>query len=346
MTEEDSVFRDKGLNPETDYNYRAYLLNNNVKTDSSNLLQTNTMDTTTHNFTWTTYNIGYISSVLYDVFALSNNDVWAVGEIYSDSGEYNAVHWDGNTWQLVNIEAEYLGNLGSPPMFGIYGFSNNDIWANPSVPWHWDGNEWIQYHLWDMGILDPNDGGVSHMWGTSSSNIYFAGEKGTLVHYDGSNWIKLNGGTDLTISDIWGFQDDYLVANAGSSSPLEVYLLIYKDGILERSISNPYLTGDLWGTSLDNIYVVGNAILHFDGDSLHTLDWPSGIPVQTIHDIRGSSDNNVFMVGTNGLVAHFNGSSWFYYPELMQGRTQRAVAVIDNEVFSVGSGGLINHGKK
>jgi hypothetical protein len=39
-------------------------------------------DTTSHDFTWTTYTLGDGQSYLQDVYAVSDTDVWAVGEIY------------------------------------------------------------------------------------------------------------------------------------------------------------------------------------------------------------------------------------------------------------------------
>jgi hypothetical protein len=281
------------------------------------------------------------------VFALSNDDVWAVGEIYSDSGEYNAVHWDGNDWQLFNIEVEYLGHLVSPPMNGIYGFSSNDVWSTTGSPWHWDGSSWMFFHLWDMGILAQEDGGVPHIWGTSSSNIYFAGSKGSLVHYDGSNWLKLDSGTDLNLTDIIGFTDDNYCIIASSLDQQKYELLIYQNKQLIRKIQDSqFIKGSLWGSNPDDLYVVGEGLFHFNGDSLKRLDWPSGTPSYFMSAIRGSAANNLFVVGSFCTVLHFNGSTWHYYPQLVLSEACFGVSLTQNEVFIVGTGGIIYHGIK
>jgi hypothetical protein len=74
---------------------------------TSNELSVTTMDTTSHNFTFQTWTFGTIgSSVLYDVAIIDENNIIAVGEIMvADSSPngyttYNAVHWDGNHWEL------------------------------------------------------------------------------------------------------------------------------------------------------------------------------------------------------------------------------------------------------
>ena len=48
--------------------------------------------------------------MLYDVAIIDENNIWAVGEIYlndslgqPDPTPYNAVHWDGISWNLKKI---------------------------------------------------------------------------------------------------------------------------------------------------------------------------------------------------------------------------------------------------
>ena len=173
-------------------------------------------DTTSHNFSWTIDTIGIYGSYLKDVAIISGNDIWAVGEIHTDETDrwnedstewippFNSVHWDGQTWIPTRIETNYNGRITYPPLEGVFAFSENDIWASSGIPRHWDGKKWTLYHLWDMGILNQSDGGVHKIWGHSSNNLYFVGRKGTIVHYDGQSWQRLESGTDLHIGDIWG----------------------------------------------------------------------------------------------------------------------------------------------
>jgi uncharacterized protein (UPF0261 family) len=51
--------------------------------------------------------------------------------------------------------------------------------------------------------------------------------------------------------------------------------------------------------------------------------------------------NNVFAVGTNGAVFHYNGKSWTTYPDLYSDRIYyKDVWVTENRVFIVGSIGV------
>ncbi|HSL89551.1 MAG TPA: hypothetical protein VK870_09630, partial [Ignavibacteriaceae bacterium] len=180
---------------------------------SSNEISVTTMDTTSHDFTWETFTFGGTagSSVLYDVAIVNENCIWAVGEIYvadtSVNGYtmYNAVHWDGSEWTLKRITVTHNGNLITPPLYGIFAFSETEIWLSAGVPIKGDGINWTQYHLFDMGVLNQNDGHLTKIWGSSSSDIYFVGALGTIVYYNGQSFSKIESGTSTIINDIWGF---------------------------------------------------------------------------------------------------------------------------------------------
>jgi hypothetical protein len=42
------------------------------------------------------------------------------------------------------------------------------------------------------------------VWGTSTTNIYVAGQPGLIIRFDGSSWTKMNVPTQQPLKDIWG----------------------------------------------------------------------------------------------------------------------------------------------
>src|SRR3972149_8811161 len=115
---------DKSLSPNKNYTYQV-IININGKQVTSSSVPAQTMDTTSHNFTWQTFTFGGQagSSTLYDVAIINENDIWAVGEIYMndstgqpDPNTYNAVHWDGSTWELKRIKTNACGGVVYPPI--------------------------------------------------------------------------------------------------------------------------------------------------------------------------------------------------------------------------------------
>ncbi|MEO8400082.1 MAG: hypothetical protein ABI550_09775 [Ignavibacteriaceae bacterium] len=92
-------------------------------------------DTTSHNFTWQTFEFGeHSSSVLYDVAIIDENNIYAVGEIYlndslgqADLEPYNLARWDGQKWDLNKIYYLQNGSTFINPIRSIFVFNENNI---------------------------------------------------------------------------------------------------------------------------------------------------------------------------------------------------------------------------
>jgi hypothetical protein len=347
----DSEFKETGLTPATEYRYRAYLLQNGAITDTSNLLQVHTMDTTSHNYVWTIDTIGTIGSTLLDVFAISENDVWAVGDIDTGANQsFNAMHWDGIEWKFRRIFFYLCPNGTTPtpyPIQTIFAFSKNSIWYTRGASFvNWDGNEYMH----DCSMNSIIDGSIQKIWGTSYPYLYAVGYIGTIIHYNGSSWQKLESGTDLRLTDIWGFADGSIYITGSNSSTLDNVFLVFKANQLQKKIDDAtWRKKSVWGIASDRLYVAGSGLFFYDGDNLTSLPWPSNLPFIHVENLRGSEENNIFMVGHFGFVAHYNGSTWKYYSEVSRDITLQSVAVLENEVFAVGYDsffGYLYHGRR
>jgi len=191
---------------------------------------------------------------------------------------------------------------------------------------HWDGGEWTLYHLWDMGILTPDEGGVIKAWGMSSSDIHFVGGKGTIVHYDGTTFTKIASGTNVDLIDIDGTPDgEYMYAIAYKNTNWwGNQVLEYKDNNWEviYEIDNLLQGSDDYGAVFNvSIYADTAYISTFVGLWKYNIITKSStfIASSTYDDkdeyfqterVIAASSNNVFMVSTYCEVAHFNGVSW------------------------------------
>src|SRR5690606_22031490 len=133
LSAKDSLLYIDSLLPNQTYKLLATMQQGN---NASNELSLTTMDTTSHNFTWQTFEFGIQTNVsrLFDVAIINENDIWAVGEIYMndslgnpDPSCYNAVHWDGLSWELKKIKTNACGGVDYPPIKAIITFSSNEI---------------------------------------------------------------------------------------------------------------------------------------------------------------------------------------------------------------------------
>ena len=202
----DTTLYDEGLLPNNVYKYHTTIQLYNNSNAVTKELTIQTMDTTSHNFTWQIYTFGeHSSSVLYDVAIIDENNIWAVGEIYMkdslgqpDPTFYNIVHWNGQSWELKKIL--YKGGIWS--IRTLFAFNENDIWFSGYMRYY--NGQFIELPI--PNILMGWQ--INKIWGTSSSDLYVVGNGGNIAHYDGSplanGWQKIESGTTTSIKNVWG----------------------------------------------------------------------------------------------------------------------------------------------
>jgi len=308
----DTLLYIDSLLPNTSYQYQVSSIKNPA---TSNELTVTTMDTTSHDFTFTTYTFGGRagSCTLYDVAIIDENNIWAVGAIYlldslgqPDPHAYNAVHWDGNRWEIKRLI--YYGSCSAveyPPLKAIWAFSENNIVITNggSIGW-FDGTNVIL----DCGINPSLTGAVNKIWGDTPNSLYVVGNLGNIYFYNGTVWQKIASGTELNIGDIWGIPDGndgynkYLAAN-------NAMLKIDADNNLLRIDAEPgHSLSSVWGITNRLIYTAGGYGLSlYKNYSWEKINEPD---VNTIYNVRGQNYNDVFGLSSTFLILHFNGYSW------------------------------------
>lgn len=306
-------------------------------------------DTTSHNFTWQIDTIGPLSSSLSDVFAISENDIWAVGHIqFTDSlgnyNAYNAVHWDGNQWEMKQINSNH--NTIISHIRGIWAFSDDDIWLAAGSIYHWNGN--VAPISYQRSINTSET--VEELWYNQQMDIFGAGNEGLIVKYDGTNWNKLESGTTISLRDIWGKPNTTNVWTCGYASNNSESILLRYDGSqwqtvwrwhFQTGVSDSNYVGllsSLWAFDSDSLIIVS-------GDGVFRQDILGSAPPRKEKlnldafpfRVRGSAPNNIFICGDNGRIWHYNGATWKGYPELHNPNwVWRSIAVLENKEVAVG----------
>jgi hypothetical protein len=178
----DSLFTVDSLQPSTSYSLQA--IYDVVKSDPVTAV---TMDTTTQNFTFETveFGDGFSSSYFNDVWIFDENNIWAVGFVSSGvtAGQKNIVQWDGNVWKG-------RGRLfNSSGIDGIWAVDSSTIYFATGIVLKYSNGtfDWESFNH----IPLPNGQAVEKLWGSSESNIWGVGPWGTIVHYDGNGWAKI-----------------------------------------------------------------------------------------------------------------------------------------------------------
>ena len=283
------------------------------------------MDTTGHNFSYEIFEFGeHGNSALRDVAIIDENNIWAVGAIYlkdstgaNDSKLYNILHWNGAEWDLSRAT--------NVPLNTIHAFSNNDIWAFSSAPYHYDGVSWISHNI--SGLFN---GYAYGSWGTSSNDLYMVGGNGSIAHYNGSSWSKLESGTELTLSDVYGTNGNEVYVSGVEVFKSGIVLKGNSTGfkVLKNSgyVSESELFETLYG-ELGSVWIDEKGTLYTAGSYLYwqrrgQWDFVNSLPENYyqanisaeargyITGIKGNASNDYVLIGGRNTLQHFNGISW------------------------------------
>ncbi len=359
LNTQDSLLYIDSLLPNQNYSFQV------SHTIASSLRQqVTTMDTTSHSFTFQKWPFGSSgSSQLYDVAILNENNIWAVGEIMiADTSQngyttYNAVHWDGSEWELKQIPFNYNGQTFYSAIKAILAFNENDIWFGIASLIHWNGTV---YQSISTATFFPAL--VNKMWGTSSNDFYLAGTSGQIVHYNGSNWQRIESGTTLDIYDLWGDYNpetsdteiNFIAAQHFEGPERKIFTI--KNNIVEELSTTNILQGSIhgiWFKPGKKYYVVGNGI-YTKKNITDSIEWDASLDYLTpyySYAIRGSSFNNIFICGSYGDVLHYNGHTWasfrntpgFFDADFYNVEVKRDIVIMVGQRFS---SGFITMGKK
>jgi hypothetical protein len=295
--------------------------------------QATTLDTTRYDFSWETFEFGFgrSSSHLADVAIINENNIWAVGEIYTEDTytydslgnwiqPYNAVHWDGNTWELKRIPFQtFCGQPGTSiyPISTLIAFSKNNIYfTSSSRLTHWNGDT--------FKVLDCIPVSVNKFWGLSPDDFFAVGAIGKIAHYDGSEWQRIESpeGTDLEFTDISGYDNHLFTCGAktdvgagifrmnGTNDLTLLYWIDYDDWILPFPDRISGRIVNLWQGSPYWVWsATYNGLYRFCSEDINLLYSYPGLPLLWLgykQLIRGRANNDILIVGSD-VVWHYNG---------------------------------------
>ncbi len=321
----DTLVVDEGLLPNKTYTYTLSYLGFIATA------QATTQDTTSHAVQWQVPDTLGAQGLIRDCWIFSRDNAWAVGEIYlADStgkpdmaNPYNAAHWDGNKWEVKQIMFYTVcgqQHRTAYPISSIFAFSNSDIWfaVYGDQVVRWDGNTQTSTMCMPVSFT------ISKIWGESSNSVYAVGNSGIVVHYTNGTWTKMESHTSVDLQDIWGIDDSHVWATGTTASDGHSVVLQY-DGkqwttIYDNSNATPsklFYFNTVWTDNVNYLYLDGGG-LHKLATTNNNYIGPQIITGQTYpsYRIRSTSQRDMFDTGQASEVAHFNGVSWYLYPEL------------------------------
>ena len=283
-------------------------------------------------------------SVMY-IDALAPDNVWVSGS----SGSKGAVaHWNGATW-TVRIDAETA--FTTYPSVAAFAANDAWVSSSIGNAHHFDGTHWLNAdqvvvnasagghvamkRFGSMIVAAGYDGYVYRYRGASyaryspSSNMagpYFGfvatwsaapdhliaiDARASAFHFDGFRWTKRTIDADTVPQNnraIWGASRSAVwVASTNGR------IHHWNGNTWSKAhevVASPF--SDVFGTSANDVWFAGNAVVHFNGATYDTVII-SGAP-PSFRAVAGSGPNDVWLIGslpTGGTeIFRWNGATW------------------------------------
>ena len=202
-------------------------------------------------------------SGLFGIWGSSADDVWAVGGFIGGSGAFNMIHWDGQAWSPVSAGT-------SDSLTGVWGSGPNDVWAvaGTGIITHFDGSSW-QLSVTRIGVTE-----LRSIWGSGPSDVWAVGtphalhptsDDQSILHWSGSGWDQVVENSPSAqaqvLQGVWA-------APTGEAWAAAFGAVLQWNGTAwaPSSVPSGFYYG-VWGRAANDVWVVGNGILHFDGGS-------------------------------------------------------------------------------
>ena len=232
------------------------------------------------------------------------SNVWAVGT------DGSTVYYDGTSWKSTNqgIAGDFT-NLRAG-----WASSSLDAWVTGvqsfGVPseftMHWLNGVWTYVDLPDKSVP------LYAIWGSAVDNVWAAGDKGTLMHWNGALWTKSTSVASLRLLGMYGSgpNDIWAVGNASSGVPaLTPGIAIRWNGSSWQTVNGA--PADFFNA----VYAIGSDVW-IAGNNGRVWHWDGTVWVQqnlgtteAIQSIGGTDKTNLYASSSSG-VFHYDGSQW------------------------------------
>lgn len=198
---------------------------------------------------------------------------------------------------------------------------------------------------WDI-VQQDLGGAILSFWGPSMENIFAVGGAlaadggdAFVLHYNGTQWDEM----EVDAPALWwvhGFSDSNVWAVGEHGSVLNY------DGETWETVAGgdeTYNLWGIWGATPDDIWAVGGTVNSQDpGVLLHYQNgaWSEvsdvGLPGELLFKVWGSSVDDVFIVGSESDILHWDGENW---ERAASGESERLITVAGSgpdDVYAVG----------
>ena len=249
---------------------------------------------------------------LQTIFGSSSSNIFALGS--------KGVHFDGNSWTDVTLPAganPIDGTTISDSLAVVVGYGGSiDMW---------NGQQWTAP---DSHTSDA----IYGVYAASNTDIFAAGFRGLILHYDGSNWSTMLPSapvSSFTAIDGSGGDDVFASGYVGK--------IYHYDGTSWNEMETPTSNAlyDLQVLSSTEAYAVGEAgtFLHYDGSKWTLLDGPT---MNDLIHVWAKDASHVYAMTGKAELFRYDGNSWSDYTRLPGPYMHDLWGSADGRLFAAG----------
>jgi len=289
----------------------------------------------------------------------------------------NTISCDEADWCPVPTTVDKLYSLTN-----VWGSGKDDVWATGSggTVIHWDGAVWTPTVV-PSGTQPVRDT-FRALWGSGPNDVWIASASDMIFHSTGfkdgtASWEPMPATDSKSDSDrtalfaAWGTSPTDFRFGGGSSSyyaPDSPEPIFTNQFVLDTSgkgiqwIRSKGFTFEtvygLWGPSANELWLIGDnrpqgsqiaRVLHGTRESVASADftWTQVDSKATtrLRGLWGSSANDVWVVGDNGTIRHFDANAT--EAEIVESTTRSNLNAVwgsgPNDIWVVGDSGTILH---
>lgn len=292
------------------------------------------------------------------------NNPYRVYVVGSNGNAGAAFLYNNYNWTQVTFPSNPSFNCGYTGVFGVNeGTSNKKVFAigyNTSgaqiVSGGLDTNTWTNFTP-----TFPYGGGTwpyppnfypRELWVKDPNNLFVVGadnwispHQGMIGTYANSNWnlYPVKAAQATMINDIW-----ISANNIGFVVGPDGYTRMYNNGVWETysPIAGGLILNGVWGNIEGTVfYAVGNNgsvySYYTEMPGWTRMEIPATVAGQTINSVWGSSASNVYAVGTNGTIIHYDGTSWTVMTSGTSNNLISVFGVVNGDIIAVGAAGTV-----
>ena len=262
-----------------------------------------------------------------DVWASGPDDVWVAG--FTDGPDKGSIlHFDGKSW-TVSVS-------GLPELAAVWGAAPGEVWtvSRSGTIHHLRAKRWTAV---DGGTIEF----LSGLHGCSADNVWAVGANGTVLHWDGQRWQDRSPGVTTLFNSVWceNAQRAWVVGERGE-------MLHWDDGWSVPAAQHVGPLRSLVNTSQGPLAVgENNTVLRRGsrGWQREQGGFTDRYPNVEIYDMHATMSDDIWAVGAQGAVVHWDGESWRAFDPITCHALHAVWAVSPQDVWAAGDEAAILH---